>query len=247
MAQGYKTLNHWNEWLAHHFLGSKLLSAENELLTNLLSRHFGKHALLIGVPHQESLLKTTPIPYQSLLSPLVSKKITTHYIEGDCHELPILTGTIDLVILPHTLEFIDHPRQLLVEACRIIKPEGLIVISGFNSYSLWGLKRFLNKDKKTIPWSVSALQAYKVKNWLKLADFELEKETTIMFRPPVNHISTYDKLHFLETIGSKILPMSGGVYLLLARAKEIPLTPIRLKWKQQLSGIGISTSIPGRV
>src|SRR5690606_5823540 len=113
-------------------------------------RHFGKHAVLIGVPHQYELLKSTAIPCHSLITPIISHAHEHGLIEGDLHELPILTGSIDLVLLPHTLEFVDNPRQLLSEACRIIKPEGLIVVSGFNPYSTWGLRKLMTKHKKNI-------------------------------------------------------------------------------------------------
>lgn len=36
----------------------------------------------------------------------------------------------------------------------------------------------------------------------------------------------------------------GGVYMLMAKAKVIPLMPIKLHWKQQLSGV--PASVPGR-
>ena len=88
-------------------------------------------------------------------------------------------------MLPHTLELVDNPRQLLAEACRIIKPEGLIVICGFNPYSPWGLRKVMNKHKTT-PWNGNFISAAKVKSWLHLADFELEKHRGIIFRPPVN-------------------------------------------------------------
>ena len=241
MAHGYRTLQHWNQWLTHQFLGSSLLDAEEKLLSSLLARHFGKHALLIGVPHQLDLLKATKIPCHSLLSPIITRDKVPGYIEGDFHELPILTGSIDLVVLPHTLEFVDNPRQLLAEACRIVKPEGLIAICGFNPYSAWGLRKLLAKHK-TVPWESNFIRSHKVKSWLQLVDFEMEKHTSVLFRPPVSNQALYKKLQYLEHIGSKCFPMFGGVYVLLARAKVIPLTPIRLKWKQQLSGIRISTT-----
>ena len=152
MAHGYKTLQHWNQWLDHQFLGKSLLATEQQLMTCMLNRHFGKHALLIGVPRQSELLHASTIPCHTVISPLVSHETPTTHIEGDLHELPILTGSIDLVVLPHTLEFIDHPRHLLAEACRVIKPEGLIVISGFNPYSMWGIRKMLTKNK-IAPWS----------------------------------------------------------------------------------------------
>lgn len=246
MAYGYHTLQHWNQWLSHQFLGNSLLEAEEQILARLLEKHYGKHAVLIGVPKQAELLKSIHIPYQSLLTSLIPKDNLSHCIESDFHELPLLTGSIDLVVLPHTLELVDNPRQLLSEACRIIKPEGLIVICGFNPYSTWGVRKLLTK-KRTAPWSGNFMQPYKVKSWLRLADFEMEKQRTALFRPPVKKSAVYQKMHFLETFGSKCLPLFGGVYVLLARAKVIPLTPIRLKWKQQLSSFRLPTTITGHI
>lgn len=246
MAHGYRNLQHWNQWLPHHFWGRHLLAAEAQIMSQLLNKHYGKHALLLGVAHQSSLLNATTIPFHSLISPFVTKEDIPGYIEGDMHELPIITGSVDLVLLPHTLEFIDNPRQLLSEACRIIKPEGLIVICGFNPYSFWGLRRMLTHDKIT-PWNANFIPAGKIKSWLQLADFELEQHQSICFAPPFKKQSLYNRFQFLETLGKKVFPVSGGVYVLLARAKVVPLTPIRLTWKQQLNGIRISPSITGHI
>jgi len=176
----------------------------------------------------------------------MSKAQQAGYIEGDFHDLPILTGSMDLVLLPHTLEFIDHPRQLLAEVCRIIKPEGLMIVSGFNPYSSWGLRKMFS-GKSSLPPVGSDINAGKIINWLKLADFALEQQTSLLFAPPINRPQLYQKLQFLEKVG-KWFPLLGGVYIIVARAKTIPLTPIRLKWKQQLGSIRISTTtLPGNI
>lgn len=246
MAHGYRNLQHWNHWLPNQSWGHQLLAAEEQIFSRLLNKHYGKHALLLGVPHQYQLLNATAVPFHSLLSPFVVKDDLPGYIEGDFHELPILTGSIDIVLLPHTLEFIDNPRQLLAEACRIIKPEGLIVICGFNPYSLWGVRKIFTRDKIT-PWNANFLPAHRIKKWLQLADFEMEKHSSILFPPPFKQHSVYAKFQFLEKVGRAVTPKLGGVYILLARAKVVPLTPIRMKWKQQLNGIRISTSISGHI
>jgi SAM-dependent methyltransferase len=246
LAHSYRNFQNWNQWLTQHFLGIQLLEAEKLLLTQLLKRHFGRHSLLIGTPHQTDLLQSTSMPLHTVLSPWAPHKANPHFIEADLHELPILTGSIDLAILPHTLEFVDNPRQLLAEACRIIKPEGLIVIAGFNPYSVWGIKK-LWSDHQEFPWSGNFIHAKKIKSWLHLADFEMEKQKNLLFRPPFNKQSIYQKLNFLEYVGHKCFPFLGGVYILLARAKVVPLTPIRLKWKQQLSGVRISTTMTGHI
>lgn len=100
---------------------------------------------------------------------------------------------------------------------------------------------------KNSPWLGNLNHAQKIKSWLRLADFELENQTSILFRPPVKNERFYEKLNFLETVGSQIIPVVGGEYILIARAKVIPLTPIRLKWKQKLGEISISPTITGHV
>jgi hypothetical protein len=78
-----------------------------------------------------------------------------------------------------------------------------------------------------------------------LADFQMESQKSMLFVPPINRPRLHNKLHFLETVGSKFFPFFGGVYILLARAKVIPLTPIKLKWTQQLSSM--SSTISGHI
>lgn len=241
MAYSYRRLQHWNRWLSEHFLGNSLLNSEQKMLSTMLAKHFGKHALLIGVPHQAILLTTTPQPMHTILSPWPHRDQKALYVEADFKELPIFSGSIDLVILPHTLEFVDNPRQLLAEACRIVKPEGLIVICGFNPISAWGAQKKLTKSPTK--WSGGYIHPNTVKAWLRLVDFKMEQQSFLMYRPPMRHHGLYTKLAFLEQIGQKIFPFLGGVYILVARAKVIPLTPIKLQWKQQLSSIGITPTI----
>jgi len=246
LAHSYSMLRQWQDWLSHETLGRHLLEAEAQLLTTLLTKQLGKHVVLLGVPQQLNLLNTSRLAVHTLVSPLPAVPDDEYHIESNLHELPILTGSIDLVIIPHTLEFIDRGRQLLNEACRVIKPEGLVVIVGFNPYSLWGFAKNVFKSKQ-IPGNGHFINTYNVKNWLQLAEFQLESHSSILFNPPFANINWYKKLNFLESVGKMLFPKLGGVYLIVARAKVIPLTPIRTHWKQQLSGITIRSRITGQV
>jgi len=246
LAHGYHTLQHWNQWLHRQFLGNKLLDAEQKVLKDMLKRHFGKHAVLIGVPQQYHLLDSSVIPFHTLVSPLSHREEHPGEIEANLQDVPILTGSTDLVMLPHTLEFVEHPRHLLAEACRIVKPEGLIVVVGFNPFSAWGIRKLFTR-RKSAPWSGNFINAQKIKNWLRLSDFEIEQQKSILFRPPVDHEKLYQKLTFLERMGSICCPFIGGAYIIIARAKVIPLTPIRMQWKQRLSNLRIAPTITGTI
>lgn len=238
MIKTYRVVQQWDHWLGQ-LLGQTLLKTEQQFLSTQFSERYGKYVLLIGVPRQHNLLDSLAITKHVVLSPLINKNKEITYIEGSYKELPIASGSVDLVVLPHTLEFLDNPRKLLNEACRLVKPEGDIVIFGFNPYSLWGLTKWWSGHKK-VPWSGHFTPASKIINWLTLADFQLVRQDMLMFRPPLQHPSLLKKLAILEWAGTKSNAFFGGVYAITAKAKVIPLTPIKLHWKQQISTLQVT-------
>lgn len=243
MAKTYRALQQWDNWLRQS-LGERVLNAERKIVSSLQAECYGTHALLLGVSAQQTLFKFDSMPCQTLLSPLHNKNhAVQRYIEGELHELPIASASIDVVLLPHSHEHVDNPRKLLMEACRIVKPEGHIIIFGFNPYSLWSLKKRQNAQNR-IPGLGHFIAANKIKQWLALADFELTKHDMFLFRPPIQQENIYRQLSILEWLGGKLLKPLGGAYMIMAKAKVIPLTSIRVHWKQELSGIPLS--IPGQ-
>ena len=67
---------------------------------------------------------------------------------ADPHWLPFPENALDLIVLPHALEFTDDPHQLLREVYRAMRPEGQIVIAGFNPFSLFGAKRYFGRGRR---------------------------------------------------------------------------------------------------
>jgi SAM-dependent methyltransferase len=246
LAKRYHNLQRWNHWLTKSRGGQLLLAEEQRVLSTMLAPSiFNKHAILIGVPTQKSLLTETNTLHQIIISALANRGVMQmQYIEADLEELPILSGQVDLVLLPHTLEWVEHPRQLLAEACRIVRPEGLIVIFGFNPHSLFRLTQLWEK-KQGIPWSADFQPVSELKKWMQLAGFQIESSYSFLYRPLSKYAYLFDHFPVCEYIGKHIFPYYGGVYALLARAKEIPLTPIKMQWKQQLSAVRISSVISG--
>ncbi len=240
----HRSIVKWNQWL-NNVLGQDVLQAETSLLKEFLSEKYGKHIVLVGVPHQHPLIKMLNLPCHSLITPLpFHKQSELAVIESTLYELPMASGSVDVVVLPHSLELVDNPRQLLAEACRIIKPEGHLLICGFNPYSFWGLSKLLHPKANKLPALHSVLQGT-LKKWLQLSDFELVKQSNALYSPPVENRRILKNLGFLEWLGKHSHLPYGAVYILMARAKVIPLTPIRLRWKQGIAGMRIPTSIPG--
>ena len=59
----------------------------------------------------------------------------------DFTELPFATQSLDLVVMPHVLEFSAEPHQVLREVERVLIPEGQVIICGFNPISMWGARQ----------------------------------------------------------------------------------------------------------
>ncbi len=56
--------------------------------------------------------------------------------------LPFESESIDLVLLPHTLELAERSSRkcALRETARVLIPGGRVILTGFNLASLWGTK-----------------------------------------------------------------------------------------------------------
>ena len=59
------------------------------------------------------------------------------------------------------------------------------------------------------------ISANTVKKWLALADFEMVKHDTLLFRPPLeHHDKLYQQLKIMEWFGSKLMPaLRWGLYV----------------------------------
>jgi SAM-dependent methyltransferase len=59
----------------------------------------------------------------------------------DFSALPFEENSLDLVVLPHSLELNLDPHTTLREVERVLVPEGKVVICCLNPASLWGLRQ----------------------------------------------------------------------------------------------------------
>ena len=146
-------------------------------------------------------------------------------------ELPFDERSADVALLPHTLDFSDDPYPVLREVSRVLRPEGHVVILGFNPMSLWGLRRLLTRRPRPAPWSAHFFRLARVKDWLGLLDFECTQGSMLYYRPPVRREPAMDRLYFLEHTGDRWWPMIAGVYLIVAKKRVFGMTPLPVKWK----------------
>lgn len=221
LANVYQNLQKWYK----SDLGSWIYDLECDELDEILQNCFGYHLLQFEGPEDLDWLRSSPIKHKIRVNfGSVSTFTDISQVSIADDGIPFAENSVDVVILPHTLDLYGEPEQLLQEMTRILMPEGKLVIFGFNVYSLWGLwRKFVQPTPECNYYSISRLI-----HWLKNNDCEVDKIKTVAYRPPVIGSSLHSKLSFMEALGSTCWPHRGGIYMILAHKQRGTLTPLRL-------------------
>ena len=113
----------------------------------------------------------------------------------------------------------------------MLRPEGHVVILGFNPMSLWGFRRLTARRPRVTPWCGKFFRLSRIKDWLALLDFETTHGTMLYYRPPLRNEGFMHRLHFLDKMGDRWWPMMAGAYLVVAKKRVVGVTPLPLSWK----------------
>lgn len=206
--------------------GRYVLDWEQAELDAAVADVFGYYALQIGAPGPD-FLRTNRIPLRCTAG-------DGGRVDVLCapEALPFATQSIDLVVLPHVLEFADDPHQILREVERVLIPEGQVIVVGFNPYSLWGLKR-CRRRQGAFPWNGSYLSLPRLRDWLKLLGFDAERPRFGCYAPPCEQVHWLRRWRFLERAGARWWQFSGGIYILRAIKRTHAMRLIAPTWRRR--------------
>ncbi|MDR1888139.1 MAG: class I SAM-dependent methyltransferase [Zoogloeaceae bacterium] len=197
--------------------GQYVLAWEQERLDAALADVFGFNALQLGMPEQDFLRANRIALRQTIAQPTDAPTDVRPDLLAEFSRLPIASQSIDLLLLPHVLEFHPQPHQILREAERILRPEGRLFILGFNPLSLWGLTRSLPGRTRGQPGNGQQyLSVLRLRDWLKLLDFEVDRGAFGVYVPPCKSEQWLRRWHFMELAGDRWWGFAGSVYMLRA-------------------------------
>jgi SAM-dependent methyltransferase len=222
--------------------GQVLLAWEQERIDTAVFDIFGYHALQMGLPavdglranrmpHRWLASESLEAPAPQLIAPPRDLEISTRPLKAPvglhcaAEALPFASGSIDLIVMPHTLEMAADPHQALAEASRVLMPEGRLVIVGFNPMSLWALRQRLGRTGHSLRMGDEALFLpsagefigyWRLRDWLQLLSFEIEVGQFGCYRPPWSSEKWLTRFEWMERIGERWWPVLGAVYFLVA-------------------------------
>lgn len=186
---------------------------------------FGYYLLKVGDLSSDLDLPGCKIKHQIHLGSTDNGK--SHLI-GLPDTLPIDSHSIDAVLLSQCLEYQTDPHHIVREAHRVLLPDGYLLLTGFNPLSILGLAGIAPWLKQRYPWQGRFFSPGRIKDWLHLIGFEVLSEQRFFYGSML--VGDYAD-NSMQRFAEKYLNYFAGCYLLVARKRELPLTPIRPRWQ----------------
>ncbi len=213
-------------------LGLELTRQIHERLREVLTDLHGEHGLQIGAGARRD---------DSLVLANLGHRLHLREEAGDAlaaapERLPLASGSLNLLVLCHVIEYHDGPEMLIAEAERVLAPEGRLVVVVFNPWSLFGLRRLLPHDG--VPWNGRFPSMLRLYWWCRRADLRVESVAGCWRRPPAHGACLRWGLGWLER-GPRFFDHCGAVQVVRVRKRRIPATPVRLKegWRRRLAAL----------
>ena len=243
--------------------GRYMLDWERSQMDQVVADIFGYHALQLGLPALDAL-QANRMPNRWLASgsfacqPAIPAAAATRadgttaadlgqrgagfatgvQLACDFAALPFPASSLDLVVLPHTLERDADPHATLREVERVLVPEGRVVICGVNPVSLWGLRqrrahlyRRFGVGELFLPREGEFIGYWRLRDWLRLLSFEVESGRFGCYRPAVASEQWLERFQWLDRAGPRWWPIFGAVYFLVAVKRVRGMRLIGPAWK----------------
>jgi SAM-dependent methyltransferase len=200
-------------------LGGYVLAWEQRQFDAIVADIFGYHALQLGLPEIDAL-RENRMPLRVCAAdrlPAAGPPRTEVAVINRFEELPFESQSIDLVVMPHVLEFAEEPHQVLREVERVLVPEGQVVITGFNPASLWGLRhRICRFGWAPLLPAGQLIALSRAKDWLKLLSFEVNRGRFGCYVPAARSEGSLKRWSFMDKAGDRWWPVFGSVYMVTA-------------------------------
>lgn len=197
--------------------GRSLISEQKELLVKLVPDQFYRVGLQFGL-NNHALLSDMNVEREIYCDMGVRERAgSVNNVIALPESLPLADGAADIVLLIHTLDYCKDPHRVLREVSQVLSPEGVLVLTGFHPFSLWGVRhRF---GKKQAPFDARFISRIVVQDRLELLGFQSLTGCMLNYQPPRLNKRWRGRLDWMNKVGDRWWPTMGAVYMLVVQKK----------------------------
>lgn len=214
------------DWFARP-LGQQALRTEGAMLDELLPGLFGYHLIQLSV-------QPAPLYHASQIQHKLAVSLSAGPgagIVASPASLPFESGSVDLVILHHLLDFIESPIEALREISRVTISMGNLIVIGFNPLSLWGAWRLFGRLRGRMPWAGHFIRPGRLMEWLNLLDFKIDRAQYALYGPPLARFAG-GVGNYAGGLSRHLNLPTGAIYVIAARKQVAAMTPMKPVWGQ---------------
>lgn len=220
--------------------GRYLLAWERAEFDRAVGDIFGYHALQLGLPELDTLAANRmPHKWLALREPEALASERRPDIVTEYSALPFEENSLDLVVLPHSLELNVDPHTTLREVERVLVPEGKVVVCCLNPASLWGLRQRrahvyqrLGFGELYLPDAGEFIGYWRLRDWLRLLGFEVESSSFGCWRPAMASEKWLERYAWMDGLGERWWPIFGAVYFIVAVKRVRGIKLLGSPWKK---------------
>ena len=160
----------------------------------------------------------------------------------DFSALPFPAASLDLVLMPHSLEVSMDAHATLREVERVLVPQGRVLICGFNPVGLWALRQARSRlwesltggrwpGQGYLPVAGEYIGYWRLRDWLRLLDFEVEIVRFGCYVPAVSSPAWLQRFAWMERLGPRWWPIFGSSYLVVGVKRVRGVRMLGAVWK----------------
>ena len=233
MTEPCASLTAWQE----SPLGRAVAAAETRLLGAAMDDVFGLELLQLGTwGAGRELLGGSRTRHQAVVCG-GQGRLGRGDLVANPAMLPVAGGSIDAVLLPHTLEIAPDPQAVLREADRVLIGQGHLLVLGFRPWSLWGLRAAASRSGFP-PGFNRLISERRLRDWLILLGYEITLARRYLYFIPAGPGARAGLQGRGALRRGLFNPMPAGAYLLKARKRTYTLTPIRARRRERAPLLG---------
>jgi SAM-dependent methyltransferase len=217
-------------------LGGALLQQESRMIEEIFDGIFGEQCLQLGLWGELNVFLRFARTQQSACIADIGnidkcEAVAYPSAVGHLYRLPIASDSVDVVLLPHTLDYAGRPHAILREAYRVLRSDGQLVVLGFKPGGLWSLMRLI-PGARLPPGVDRFISARRLSDWLQLLNFKIHGSTRYFFRWPL--IGNRGSASLLwERRGQRWWPELSACYMLTAQKHIYTLTAMKKSWRSR--------------
>lgn len=198
-------------------------------LEPIVQRIFGYYLVKIGSLSSQVNLPTCTIKNQFSCAPHANKH---NHLCAKSSSLPLQNNSVDAFVVLGELDFAQDPHQIIREIDRAITSDGRLVIAGFNPFSIAGIMKYLPINRKNILHQGRFFTPSRIRDWLALLNFEIVQQENLVYSSLFMHTQLTSQSR-VQKFCKRYLPWLSSMYIIEARKREIPLSPIKPVWKMK--------------